>query len=91
MSKIVDGLSKDLAGGMSRRKAFGRFLAGIGGALLLGRRASADGNNVCVQFCRAFGNTGADFGLCVAASAQCPAGECALITNSGQPFCVAVG
>jgi hypothetical protein len=89
MSKLIDGLSKDLAGGMSRRRAFGRFLAGIGGALFLGKRASA-GNNVCVQFCQAQGLSGRDFGFCVAASAQCPEGECAVISNAGQHICVPV-
>jgi hypothetical protein len=90
MSKQINELSKNLAGGMSRRKAFGRFLAGIGGALLLGKKASAEGNSICVQFCRYQGLSGREFGKCVSASAQCPEGHCAMVANSGQYICVAV-
>jgi len=90
MSKQINELSKNLAGGMSRRKAFGRFLAGIGGAFLLGKRASAEGNNICVQYCRYQGLTGREFGKCVSASAQCPPGQCASFANGSHPVCVPV-
>jgi hypothetical protein len=91
LSKQIDELSKNLAGGMSRRRAFGRFAAAIGGALFLGRKASAGGNNVCVQFCRYQGLSGREFGKCVSASAHCPDGECAVVANSGQFICCPVG
>jgi hypothetical protein len=92
MGKQLDELSKDLAGGMSRRAAFWRFFAGLGGLLFVGRKASADGNgnDVCVDFCRFQGLTGSEFGQCVAASAHCPPGECALAANSGQHLCVPI-
>ena len=90
MSKHIDELSKNLAGGMSRRRAFGRFAAAIGGAVFLGRNASAGGNNICVQLCRSYGLTGRDFGKCVSASAHCPDGECAIVANTGQFICVPV-
>jgi hypothetical protein len=88
MSKLIDDLSKNLAGGMSRRRAFGRFLAGLGGALFLGKRASAR-SPICAAFCAA--QSPHDFGFCVAASAHCPDGECAVISNGGSYICVPVG
>lgn len=93
MTKQIDEFAKDLAGGMSRRRALGRFLAGIGGALFLGKTALAggNGNDVCVQFCDAQGLKHRDFGECVSASALCPEGECAVVANAGQFICVPVG
>jgi hypothetical protein len=91
MSKHIDELSKNLAGGMSRRRAFGRFFAGAAAAVFLGKKALASGNNVCVAFCRAQGLSGQDFGKCVSASAHCPDGECAVVANSGQFICCPVG
>ena len=92
MSKRIDELSKDLASGMSRRKALWRFLAGTGAAVVAGRLAKADnGNNVCVAFCRAQGFEGSDFGHCVSASAHCPPGSCARFDVNGGAFvCVPV-
>lgn len=90
MSKLIDELSKNLASGMSRRRAFGRCFAGIGmaaGALLTGKQAFATGNNTCVAFCKAQELPGRDFGACVAASAQCPHGQCAFMTNGGSFIC----
>lgn len=90
MSKRLDELSLDLAGGMSRRKALWRFFAGTGAALFLRQRAKADdGNSVCTAFCLAqvAENPGAPqdlFGQCMAASTRCPDGECALITFSSN-------
>jgi hypothetical protein len=91
VSKHIDEFAKDLAGGMSRRRAFGKFLAGIGGALFLGKMSWARGNNVCVKFCRAHGLSGREFGECVSASAHCPDGECAVMVNEGRFICVPVG
>lgn len=74
MSKQFEELSKNLAGGMSRRKAFGRFFAGTGaaiGALVLRRPARAEYldagvGEFCVQYCRdCLGLSGAAFGACV--------------------------
>ena len=92
VSKHINDLSKNLAGGMSRRKAFGRFLAGIGGAVLLGKKAGAEGNNICVAFCRYQGLKGREFGNCVSLSAHCPPGYCANVVNgtSSHGFCVPV-
>ena len=77
MSKQFEELAKDLASGMSRRKAFWRFGAGIGavvGGLITGKPARADlgpgstcTGEACVDFCRGLGLEGRDFGQCVAA------------------------
>lgn len=95
MSKRLEELSMDLASGMSRRKALWRFLGGAGAAVLAGK-AKASGNNVCVAHCkqveaelRAHANLDVPpdyLGQCVAASAHCPPGHCALLfpTNGGQ-------
>ncbi len=88
MGELFEELSKDLARGMSRRQALWRFMGGFVaavGALLTGRPAEAQrrGNSVCVEFCRGQGLTEREFGQCVAASAHCPPGECALVTNGG--------
>ena len=99
MSKQFEELWKDLATGMSRRKAFWRFFSGVGAmaaAVLSGRPATAapgNGNNVCVESCRAQGFQGSVFGLCVSESAHCPPGQCAFAKhhhmNAGPPvfFC----
>src|SRR6185369_12264254 len=84
MKERLDKLSRDLASGMTRRDALRLFFSGIGAAavgMFSGRSASADGNAVCVQLCREQGLHGRDFGKCVAASAHCPPGQCALCIN----------
>jgi len=96
MSKQIEELSRNLAGGMSRRRAFWRFFAGVGGALLGGKAATArnEGNSICVDFCRNYalngkeGLSGEEFGRCVAASTRCPPGHCAVMINSGDYICV---
>ena len=89
MSKQIEELSKDLASGVSRRKALWRFFVAIGGSVFAGKAAFAgNGNSVCVQFCRFQGLEGRDFGQCVSASAHCPPRECALMSNGGQFICV---
>ena len=95
MGELFEELSKDLARGMSRRQALWRFAAGFGavvGALFTGRSAEAQGrgNAVCVEFCRAQGVTGREFGECVARSAQCPPGDCAMMVNGHFHGCVPV-
>jgi hypothetical protein len=92
MSKLIDELSKNLASGMSRRRAFGRCFAGIGmaaGALLTGKKAFASGT-ICLAFCQAQEVQGRDFGACVGASAHCPPGSCAFVTNGGSFVCAPV-
>jgi hypothetical protein len=92
MSKALEDLAKDLATGLSRRTALKRFFVAFGaavGTLVGSRRASADDNAVCVALCRDQELSGKDFGACVAASAHCPPGECAWVTNGG-PICVPV-
>jgi len=94
MKKHLDKLSRDLASGMTRRDAVRLFFSGIGAAavgVFLGRSASADGNAVCVELCRAQGLHGRDFGECVSASAQCPDDECAVSASGGNFVCVPVG
>ena len=93
MSKALEELSKDLARGISRRTAFKRFFAtlgGLGAAMVTGRRAAAQGNSVCVRLCREQGLKGRELGACVSASAHCPPGECALVTNGGDSICISV-
>ena len=85
MKDQLDKLSKDLASGVSRRDALRWFFGGIGAAaltLFTGRKARADGNEICVELCREQELRGKDFGLCVAQSAQCPPGECAFCLNA---------
>jgi hypothetical protein len=52
MSESMDALSKNLANGMSRRKALWRFVAGLGAVgVLTGRKAKADTGLVCEIWC----------------------------------------
>jgi len=93
MSKALEELSKDLARGISRRAAFKRFFAtlgGLGAVMLTGRRAIAQGTSVCVELCKQRGLTGRELGECISASAHCPPGECALMLNGGGSICIAV-
>ena len=93
MENNIDQLSKDLAGGMSRRRAFSRFFAGLAALVLGGKRAfgqKGKGNNVCVDLCRHQGLSGSDFGRCVSESAKCPEGQCAFSTNGGAFICYPV-
>ena len=89
MSKHLEELSKNLAGGMSRRRAMWIFLATVGGSLVGNRSAMAKaGNKICVDVCRTQGLSGRDFGRCVSESLRCPKGSCALIVNDGVAICV---
>jgi hypothetical protein len=93
MSKRIEELSKDLAGGVSRRKAFRRFFVGTGAALFATRPASAGIGNIasCVEFCLYQKLEGKEFDDCVIKSAACPRGECAVLSNAGHFICVPVG
>lgn len=83
MSDKLQTLSKNLAGGMSRRRAFWQFLTGVGvvGALT-GRKAQANsgigGFGACSEFCSL--QAQAFIALCLTASASCKSGSCAEIT-----------
>jgi hypothetical protein len=93
MMKRVEDLSKNLAGGMSRRKAFWRFLAGTGAALFASTRPASGGiENIvsCVEFCLYQRLEGKDYDDCVIKSATCPRGECAMMSN-GHFICVPIG
>ncbi|SPF34292.1 exported hypothetical protein [Candidatus Sulfopaludibacter sp. SbA4] len=71
MSKQFEELSKNLASGMSRRRAFGRFATGIGAVLggLAVRKPARAGDGIgefCVDLCRdIFHLRGEEFGDCV--------------------------
>ena len=70
MSKHFEELSKELASGVSRRKAFLRFGAGLGAAalgLFSRRRAQAEGiGELCDAICKATDNCGCfTHGQCV--------------------------
>lgn len=69
MSAQLEQLSKDLASGVSRRKAFLRFGAGLGAVaigLLTGKKAKADDIGYCDQLCSENGNLGfSNHGECV--------------------------
>jgi len=52
MNESLDLLSKNLASGMSRRKALWQFVSGLGAlGLLTGRKAKADTGLVCEIWC----------------------------------------
>ena len=91
MSKHLEELSKDLAGGgMSRRKAFWRFCAGVGGALFAAKKASAGITNLdeCEGFCRDQRLSPLEFDECIIASALCPRDQCAVINNGRHIMCL---
>jgi hypothetical protein len=90
MSRRIEELSKNLAGGMSRRRAFWRFFAGAGAALFVTKPASAGIENIvsCVEFCLHQRLEPRDFDECVIASAFCPKKECAVMSNGKKFMCV---
>jgi hypothetical protein len=82
MKEIVDRLSRDLASGVSRRKALWMFLAGSG---VLGAFARQKASAVplppkllCTESCAR--QAQAFLELCMAASENCPSGYCAEFT-----------
>ena len=89
MSKHLEELSKDLAGGMSRRRAFWRFCAGVGGALFATKKASASVSNIhfCEEFCRDNSYGPLEFDECIIASALCPRDQCAVVNNGRHILC----
>ena len=79
MSEKLETLSRDLASGMSRRRAFWQFVTGLGviGALT-GRKAKAAQNIACYDFCGAQAQI--LMNLCLSASNSCKPGTCAEIS-----------
>jgi hypothetical protein len=82
MKEMVDRLSRDLASGISRRKALWMFIAGSGvvGAFA-GQKASAESlpsKILCAESCAR--QAEAFMQLCIEASAGCPNGYCAEFT-----------
>jgi hypothetical protein len=82
MKEIVDRLSREMAQGVSRRKALWMFLAGsVGLGALGGKKASASTtapNLLCVESCAQ--QAEAFLELCITASEKCPRGYCAEFT-----------
>jgi len=80
MSKALDQLAKNLASGMSRRKAFWSFLGGVGAIGALGSsKALAHGREEsCGEFCAQQAEI--FLGLCIEASRSCGSGSCAEFT-----------
>lgn len=75
MSKSLDQLARNLASGMSRRKALWQFVSGLGVvAALTGRKAYAR-SPFCAGFCAAQAEI--FYGLCLEASLCCGRGSCA--------------
>jgi hypothetical protein len=79
MGKQFDELSKALAGGVSRRTALRRFIAGLAGAVLVsifhGRASAAVPGDIrrrCAQACQQlFPDRGRDYGECVSSCERC--------------------
>jgi hypothetical protein len=83
MSKSLDQLAKNLASGMSRRKALWQFFGSLGVvAAFSGRKASACGpGGVCREFCEQQAQMFME--MCLEASETCPPGYCAEFTLVG--------
>ncbi len=81
MSKSLDQLARNLASGMSRRKALWQFVSGLGVvAALTGRKAYAN-SPFCAEFCAVQAEI--FYGLCLEASLNCGPGCCAEFTLVG--------
>jgi hypothetical protein len=92
MSKPLDQLARNLASGMSRRKALWQFVSGLGVvAALTGRKAYAK-SPFCAEFCAVQAEI--FYGLCLEASLCCGPGCCAefsLITLNSTTVFAATG
>ena len=76
MRKSLDQLAKNLASGMSRRKALWGFVSGLGlVATLTGRKAEAGILGNCAPFCAIQAET--FLSMCIEASRSCGSGYCA--------------
>jgi hypothetical protein len=79
MSKSLDQLARNLAGGMSRRKALWQFVSGLGVvATLTGRRAYAGYSEPCSDYCEEQAEIFKS--QCLEYSAECPPDYCADMT-----------
>lgn len=85
MSRALDQLAKDLAAGVSRRKALWRFVGGLG---VLGVLAPRKGSAIvagqpfagaCESFCQEQAQLFVN--ICMAASTNCSPGSCAEFTT----------
>lgn len=81
MSKSLDQLARNLAGGMSRRKAIWQFVSGLGVAgFLTSRQASASSLvNNCNNYCQAQADIFKN--MCLEASDSCCRGYCAELST----------
>jgi hypothetical protein len=82
MSKSIDQLARNLAGGMSRRKAIWQFFSGLGVvAAVTGSKTYAVAfNGGCANYCEAQADIFRN--LCMEASQTCCSGYCADISVS---------
>jgi hypothetical protein len=79
MSKSLDQLARNLAGGMSRRKALWRFFSGLGMvAALTGRKAYGGWSEPCSDYCEAQAEIFKS--QCLEYSAECDPDYCADMT-----------
>jgi len=79
MSKSLDQLAKNLASGMSRRKAIWTFVTGLGVvATLTGRKAYAGSAGLCSEFCDRQAEI--FYEQCLRVSGFCRSGSCAEFT-----------
>jgi hypothetical protein len=92
MSKSLDQLARNLASGMSRRKALWQFVSGLGVVAALSGRKAYAGESCCAEFCAAQAEI--FYALCLEASLNCGKGCCAefsLIAFNGGPVNIAAG
>jgi hypothetical protein len=79
VSKSLDQLARNLASGMSRRKALWTFITGLGVvATFTGRKAYAGGLGRCAGFCDAQALVFLE--MCLEASRSCGTDSCAEYT-----------
>jgi hypothetical protein len=80
MSKKLEQLSRNLANGMSRRKAFWSFVTGIGAAGTLAGTAFGDDHfDDCEDYCEAQAQTFQR--ICMAAARSCSGDHCPQVIN----------
>jgi hypothetical protein len=89
MSNSLDQLARNLASGMSRRKALWQFVSGLGVvAALTGRKAFAGNRHQCEEFCEEQAEIFKH--LCIEASKYCKSGHCAEWTLIGFNGTIAI-
>jgi hypothetical protein len=79
MSNSLDQLARNLASGMSRRKALWQFITGLGVvAAFTGRKAYAGTAGLCSGFCEEQAHI--FYEQCIRVSGYCGTGRCAEFT-----------